>query len=452
MIYGNRKMKILVLFLAVSLTVTSLSIAEIQVHAENSLEDLRQQKKQAQDRVNDAKSQADQAAGTKHGLEGQLAQVAGQIETTQQSIDDNSHRISDLQDQLGRAQAQKSERLAAMKLRIRYMYEQGDSNELMAILFSSENFAEFLAKFNYTAQLTRYEQKMIGELENLQKEIDAKSADLSKQQDSLQQKQTTLSGQQEELNGLLANASDDLKDKYANLSGAQKELADADKAVSDMQAALEAEQKRNEARKLAEAEQLARKAEAEAAKQAKSQETGKLGATEKKGDGSGSSAGNSGWKATHAQGQAGTDYWVKPMGYSQQELEELTNIIFCEAGNEGYRVQLGVGSVVLNRVRSSYFPGSIHSVIFAYGQFEPTWIKREGKWNNQVMFNYFYDGRDTLLKTSRSYQSCRQAALDVLNGKRNTNLCFFWAASNSKPAGSVIMGNTVFFGRIVQNS
>lgn len=460
MIYSNWKTRTLAMLLAVGLAVSSAPLVRIQVHAENSLEDLKQEKKKAQDKVNDARSQANQAAESKRGLEGQLSSLAEKMHSTQQTIDDNNQKISNLQEELGQAQAQKSERLAAMKLRIRYMYELGDTNELISILFSSENFADFLAKFNYTAQLTKYEQRMIGELENLQREIDAKSADLSGQQDALQENQTRLSGQRDELNGLLANASDDLKAKYADLSGAQKELEDANKAVSDMQEALLAEQKRNEARKLAEAERIARQAEADAAREGQKQEKGQTGGKKNTDSGSssggtsdqGGSSGKTDWKTTHAQGQAGTEYWVKAMGYSQQDLDELTNIIFCEAGGEGYQVQLGVGSVVLNRVRSSYFPNSIHSVIFASGQFEPTWIRMNGRWNGQVMFQYFYDRRDLLLRTSRAYQTCRQAALDVLNGKRNTNLCFFWAVSNSKPAGSVIMGKTVFFGRIIQNS
>ena len=232
MIYSNWKTRTLAMLLAVGLAVSSAPLVRIQVHAENSLEDLKQEKKKAQDKVNDARSQANQAAESKQGLEGQLSSLAEKMHSTQQTIDDNNQKISNLQEELGQAQAQKSERLAAMKLRIRYMYELGDTNELISILFSSENFADFLAKFNYTAQLTKYEQKMIGELENLQREIDAKSADLSGKQDTLQENQTRLSGQRDELNGLLANASDDLKAKYgrsieeilAALEDKQKEL------------------------------------------------------------------------------------------------------------------------------------------------------------------------------------------------------------------------------------
>ena len=447
----NHKMSIPALALTLALLMGSVSSVGLQVRAEDSLEDLKRQKTEARDRVDDARSKLDQAAESKQGLERELDLLSDRIKTTRQTMDENNRKISGLQEELGQAQADKSGRLAAMKLRIRYMYEQGSSNDLLVLFFTSENFADFLAKFDYAAQLTRYEQKMIGEMEKLQEEIDAKAADLSSRQDALQEEQETLLGQQDEMNRLLASASDEVRMKYMDYSGARDRLKQIDQSIADMQAALMAEQKRNEARKLAEADRIARQAEAVGQKADQKADPGR----EKGKDGSASKNGSSAasdWKTTHAQGQAGTDYWVKPMGYSQQELEELTTIIFCEAGGEGYKVQLGVGSVILNRVRSPYFPGTIHRVIFAPGQFEPTWIKLAGRWDNQVMFDYFHGQREPLLKNSRAYQTCRQAALDVLNGKRNTNLCFFWAVSNSKPAGSIIMGRTVFFGRVIQNS
>lgn len=234
----------------------------LQVRAEDSLEDLKRQKTEARDRVDDARSKLNQAAESKQGLERELDLLSDRIKTTRQTMDENNRKISSLQEELGQAQADKSGRLAAMKLRIRYMYEQGSSNDLLELFFTSENFADFLAKFDYAAQLTRYEQKMIGEMEKLQEEIDAKAADLSSRQDALQEEQETLLGQQDEMNRLLASASDEVRMKYMDYSGARDRLKQIDQSIADMQAALMAEQKRNEARKLAEADRIARQAEA----------------------------------------------------------------------------------------------------------------------------------------------------------------------------------------------
>lgn len=53
----------------------------------------------------------------------------------------------------------------------------------------------------------------------------------------------------------------------------------------------------------------------------------------------------------------------------------LSRLIFAEVGCEWIPddVQLYVGSVVLNRVDSELFPDNIYDVIYAKGQYSPTW-------------------------------------------------------------------------------
>ena len=50
--------------------------------------------------------------------------------------------------------------------------------------------------------------------------------------------------------------------------------------------------------------------------------------------------------------------------YREDEVYWLSKIINAESGGEILRGKIAVGSVILNRVRSSYFPNTIYSVIF----------------------------------------------------------------------------------------
>ena len=54
---------------------------------------------------------------------------------------------------------------------------------------------------------------------------------------------------------------------------------------------------------------------------------------------------------------------------TQKEAQELLQIAWCEAGNQGIDGQLYVMSVIINRVNSPDFPDSVHDVIFQSGQF-----------------------------------------------------------------------------------
>ncbi len=61
--------------------------------------------------------------------------------------------------------------------------------------------------------------------------------------------------------------------------------------------------------------------------------------------------------------------------YREDEVYWLSKIINAESGGEILRGKIAVGSVILNRVRSSYFPNTIYSVIFDKKngvQFSPT--------------------------------------------------------------------------------
>ena len=59
--------------------------------------------------------------------------------------------------------------------------------------------------------------------------------------------------------------------------------------------------------------------------------------------------------------------------YSENDLYVLSHIISAEAGNCSEDMMISVGSVVLNRVSDERFPDTIEEVVFAPGQYAPTW-------------------------------------------------------------------------------
>lgn len=58
--------------------------------------------------------------------------------------------------------------------------------------------------------------------------------------------------------------------------------------------------------------------------------------------------------------------------YDTSSVYWLSRIIFAESGGEPLKGQIGVGNVVLNRVKSEYYPKTIYDVIFEGYQFSPT--------------------------------------------------------------------------------
>lgn len=73
---------------------------------------------------------------------------------------------------------------------------------------------------------------------------------------------------------------------------------------------------------------------------------------------------------------------VKPK-YTDEELYIMSHLIMGEASGASWEHKLGVGSVALNRVKSSKFPNTLKGVVFQKGQYACTWDGNYDKTPNE---------------------------------------------------------------------
>lgn len=112
---------------------------------------------------------------------------------------------------------------------------------------------------------------------------------------------------------------------------------------------------------------------------------------------------------------------------SADDVTLLAALIQCEAGNEPYEGQLAVGAVVMNRVRSGRYPGTVSGVIYQQGQFPPA---AKGMVASKI--------------AGGVKASCIQAAQEAINGMDNTGGATYFRRASSGQAG-VVIGNHVFY-------
>lgn len=105
----------------------------------------------------------------------------------------------------------------------------------------------------------------------------------------------------------------------------------------------------------------------------------------------------------------------------------LAALIHCEACGEPYEGQVAVGAVVMNRVRSSAYPNTVHSVIYASGQFTPA---MSGKVNR-------------VYESGKIYESCIRAAEEALSGVSNVGDLTHFRRNNGREG--LVIGNHVFY-------
>lgn len=100
---------------------------------------------------------------------------------------------------------------------------------------------------------------------------------------------------------------------------------------------------------------------------------------------------------------------------STDDVSLLAALIYCEAGNQSREGKVAVGAVVMNRIASSSYPGSIREVIYQSGQFSPA----GSGWLDQVL-------------ACGAPSDCYEAAQAALNGENPVPGALYFNTSAGK--------------------
>ena len=189
-----------------------------------------------------AKAQKEQSS-----LSAQLNKIIEDLKKAQSDVEAKEKEIAETEDELTAARIKENEQYEAMKIRIKYMYENGDS-DMIAVLLSAENMADFLNKAEYVEQISIYDREMLVEFQRVVKEIEEKEAKLKKEKEELLTLQDNLSKKQKEVESLLAT-------KNAQISDLESQIGENAKVLNALiEAAKEAERRRKEAEEAAKQE------------------------------------------------------------------------------------------------------------------------------------------------------------------------------------------------------
>ncbi|HIZ65776.1 MAG TPA: cell wall hydrolase [Candidatus Blautia pullicola] len=110
---------------------------------------------------------------------------------------------------------------------------------------------------------------------------------------------------------------------------------------------------------------------------------------------------------------------------SQSDLDLMAAIIECEAGGEPYEGKIGVGAVIMNRIRSSQFPNTLSEVIYQSGQFSPV-----------------ASGKLSSVLSRGASQACYDAARDVFAGANTIGDRLFFHAGGGN---GLTIANQTFY-------
>lgn len=252
-----------------------------------------------------------------------LTAITDNIGEIEAMIVEKQQEIEEVRQELEDAEIEELRQYELMKMRIKFMYEKGDTT-LLTTFFSSKSYADFLNKAEYVSQIEEYDKRMYENLITIRLEIEAKEAQLLEEEEQLKTLREQAQTEEAKVNNLVTSTNGSIAKTDGQISAAELE-----------EAAYEAELKAQEENLAALKEQLA-KEQAMIAKAAKMA-----------------------WRD------------ISELAYQDGDRDLLACLIYCEAGNQPYTGQVAVGAVVINRIRSAAYPNTMSGVIYQSGQFTP---------------------------------------------------------------------------------
>ena len=207
--------------------VVTSSMIVTPVLAAPSVDDLKKEKAAKQNEVS--------------ALQSQLTTLMGKVNTLESELIQTGEDITKAQSDLVVAQKKEKEQYAAMKKRIKYMYEAGNDSAFETLV-TSDDFTDLLSKAEYVQNVHSYDRKQLQEYVETKQQISDLKDSLEKDQKELESKQAEYEKQGDNLNNLITSKSAEV----ANLDSEIQAAAEAAAREAAERAAREAAAKEAE--------------------------------------------------------------------------------------------------------------------------------------------------------------------------------------------------------------
>ena len=224
-----RVVRALIASAAVStLFVTTAFVTPVFAEPENQVEALENQKSEVE-------AQAD-------SVNSQLVSLLVSYKALQQDIENQQVRIGEVGQDLAVAQENEQKQYEDMKLRIKYMYENGDVSFAEAIL-TATSYSDLVNKSEYVEKVHGYDRNKLMEYVQTKEEVANLKTELEGEQADMEVMAQEMSSQQANLESTLTQMRAQIADFDSQLASAQ---AEADAKVARMQEEQQIAQSKSE--------------------------------------------------------------------------------------------------------------------------------------------------------------------------------------------------------------
>lgn len=256
---------ILILILALSTTHTAYatSVSDLQKQRqekENEKKGTQGQLDSLNDQINDLSGEKEDVEAQISGLTSQIAEIMASVSLLEDEIADTEEQIKQAQKDYDAAKEKEDAQYRAMKKRIQYLYEKGETSYI-ELLMAAKSWSDMLNKAEYVQEIYTYDRNMLDDYAATVKQVAALK-------ESLEEQKSELQAAEYELEQEKASLQESLDEQKAIAADYDVQLAKAKQEAAAYKAKIK--QQNAEIQKLASAEQ-AKKAEEEAKRKAAEQ-------------------------------------------------------------------------------------------------------------------------------------------------------------------------------------
>lgn len=213
------------------LLVMTLGIAYARPIEASALDNAQQKKNEAQENLNEvnqeiANIQAAQSSlqSEMESYDAQLMTVLTDMEILQGDMETQELEIEQANADLANAQLEAQQQYDAMKVRIQYMYENGEQSVWTAIVGAS-SVTELLNRVEYVSDVYEYDRQLLTDYQEVVQEVEALSLQLENEMAEMEMLKLDYEGQQASLEQIIAQ-------KEAQMAGFDSQLANAQALAS----------------------------------------------------------------------------------------------------------------------------------------------------------------------------------------------------------------------------
>lgn len=217
-------------FISIMTALTMLVVVVEPVSA-TTISDLQKQKEENEkqlesvnEKISDYKGAQADIGSEIEELDAEMVTLLTDINLIEEAIADKEAEIAQTQIDYDAAVATKDEQYESMKIRIKFMYEQGDVSYLQ-LFTESLNVSDMVNKAHYVEELYEYDRELLEEYQATVEQVAALQDELEEEKSELQTSQYELVEQQAYMEGVLAEKKEEYENYAVVLAQAKQEAA-----------------------------------------------------------------------------------------------------------------------------------------------------------------------------------------------------------------------------------